>query len=255
MASAPDTTKMPLFYNDVVPINQEMHGNWKARRTDKAAWLVNQHIVPLTVEEFPMAQRSYPIVFSAADTPVPLALMGMNAGVNVFVAEDGSLREQVYMPAYARRYPFLLAKVRPDADELSLCMDPTSELVGEFEDGNALFDGAEPTQACKDTLKFCEQFEIAGNKTSAFIQELLKHELLIEGTMSVTPPGGEEPFNFTGFKMIDDSKLKELRGDVLRTWNQNGMLPLIFAHMFSLELARDIFAKQVEQGKTPSRPA
>lgn len=253
MASAPQPNNLPLLYKEIVPISQQAHASWKARRTDKASWLVDQHIVPLTVEEFPLAQRHYPIVFSASDTPVPLALMGMSAGNNVFIEDDGSLRENVYLPAYARRYPFLLAKLRPDSEEMSLCMDPTSDLVGEFEDGTSLFENGEPSQTCQDTLKFCEQFEVAGNKTGNFVQELLKHDLLTEGSISVQPPGEEQPFNFTGFKMVNQDKLKELRGDVLRTWNQNGMLPLIFAHLFSLELTRDIFSKQAAQGKTPER--
>ena len=39
--------------------------------------------------------------------------------------------------------------------------------------------------------------------------------------------------------------------DVLRGWNQSGMLPLIYAHLFSLDLMRVIFAKQSAQGKGP----
>jgi hypothetical protein len=33
--------------------------------------------------------------------------------------------------------------------------------------------------------------------------------------------------------------------------NQNGMLPLIFAHLFSLAQIRDVFGRQVAQGKGP----
>ena len=61
----------------------------------------------------------------------------------------------------------------------------------------------------------------------------------------------EKPFHYRGFMMVDENKLKEVRGDVLRSWSQNGMLPLIYAHLFSLELVRDIFARQVQQGKGP----
>ena len=46
--------------------------------------------------------------------------------------------------------------------------------------------------------------------------------------------------------------LREVRGDVLRTWNQSGLLPLIFAHLFSLDLMRDIFSRQFQQGKGPA---
>ena len=72
--------------------------------------------------------------------------MGLNEGVNVFLDEDGRPRDPiVYIPAYIRRYPFLLAKLRPDSDELSLCFDPTADAVGDFEEGEALFDGDKPS--------------------------------------------------------------------------------------------------------------
>ena len=29
----------------------------------------------------------------------------------------------MYLPAYIRRYPFLLARLNPQSDELSLCFD------------------------------------------------------------------------------------------------------------------------------------
>ena len=94
-----------------------------ARRSSSA-----QHAIPLTVDEFPLVQRHMPIVFSVGDDPVPLALMGLNEGVNVFVDDDGKLTEnRCYVPAYVRRYPFMLARLRPDTDELSLCFDPTSD--------------------------------------------------------------------------------------------------------------------------------
>ncbi|MCB2075447.1 MAG: SapC family protein [Novosphingobium sp.] len=251
MATAPKEVSLPLFYKELVPLNSSEHGAWKSRKTDKAKWLTNVHAVPLTVEEFPMAQRHYPIVFSSGDNPVPLALMGLNQGINVFVDEEGSLKDEVYLPAYARRYPFMLAKLRPDSDELSLCFDPTSELLGEFEDGSALFDNDSPTEETNQTLKFCEQFEIAGHKTSNFMEELKKNDLLTEGELNIQLDGMEKPFHYSGFQMVHGDKLREVRGDLLRAWNQNGMLPLIFAHVFSLELARELFARQVRLGKGP----
>ncbi|MGE3690376.1 MAG: SapC family protein [Novosphingobium sp.] len=250
MATAPQAT-LPLFYNDLMPLNSRDHGGWRSRTTDKAKWLVNQHAIPLTVEEFPQAQRNYPIVFSSGDGPVPLALMGLNEGVNVFVDEDGAVTEAVYVPAYARRYPFMLAKLNPEADDLSLCFDPTTDLIGAFDEGAELFDGESPTDACKATLNFCEQFEIAGQKTQAFIDELQKNKLLMDGEVAIQQEGKEQPFIYRGFQMVDESKLRELRGDKLREWNQNGMLGLIFAHLFSLELMSNIFSRQLELGKGP----
>lgn len=254
MASAPQPN-LPLFYNDLMPLNSRDHGNWKARSMDRAPWLVGQHAIPLTVEEFPQAQRHYPIIFASGDNPVPLALMGLNEGVNVFVNDDGRIDQPVYLPAYIRRYPFLLAKLTPDTQELSLCFDPTSDMIGDFAEGEPLFQNNEPSDGTKNALGFCESFEQAGQKTSAFIAELTKHELLMEGEVAIQQEGVEQPFVYRGFQMINQEKLLEMRGDVLRTWNQSQLLPLIYAHLFSLDLMREIFARQRAQGKGPEVPA
>lgn len=253
MASAPNPA-LPLFYKDLIPLSSQQHATYKTRATDKATWLAGVNSVPLTVEEFPQAQRNFPIIFTSGNDPVPLALMGMNEGVNVYVDDDGTVNTPIYMPAYARRYPFMLAKLRPDSEELSLCFDPTSDLIGEIEDGQPLFEGNDPSEATKGMLKFCENFEIAGNKTASFIAELKKHDLLMDGELNIDMGNGQ-PYNYRGFQMVNEEKLRDLRGDILRQWNQNGMLALIYAHLFSLELVREIFGRQVSQGKGPLTPA
>lgn len=250
MASAPQAN-LPVFYQDLMPLNSRDHATWRSRTTDKAPWLAGFHAVPLTVEEFPAAARHFPIIFSSGDNPVPLALMGLNEGVNVFVDADGKVTENIYIPAYVRRYPFLLAKLSPQTDELSLCFDPTSDLVGEFAEGNVLFDGDQPSENTKALLGFCEQFEQAGMKTQAFVEELTKHKLLMDGEVAIQQEGVEAPFVYRGFQMINQEVLQDMRGDVLRGWNQSGLLPLIYAHLFSLELIREIFGRQVQQGVGP----
>ncbi|MXP14391.1 multidrug transporter [Altererythrobacter confluentis] len=256
MASAPQPT-LPLFYNDLMPLNSRDHSTWKTKPIEAATWLVSQHAIPLTVDEFVQAQRDYPIVFSSGDNPLPLALMGLNEGVNTFVDEQGKVNEPVYLPAYIRRYPFMLARLTQDAEELSLCFDPTTESLGEFEDGTPLFDAeGKPSEGTNEILQFCERFEEAGVRTKAFIDELTKHELLMDGEIAISQTDNQEnPFVYRGFQMIDQEKLREVRGDVLRTWNQNGLMALIHAHLFSLDLMRAIFSRQVQQGKGPQLAA
>jgi len=255
MASAPNPS-LPVLYKELVPLNSNDHAGWKGRTTDKAPWVAGQHAIPLTVEEFPIAQRDYPIVFSAGERPVPLALMGLNEGVNVFFNDDGTPIGTPYVPAYVRRYPFLLARLQQGSDNLSLCFDPSSDLVGDFDEGQALFDAdKQPSEHTRNLLQFCEKFEEAGNRTQLFMDELAKHDLLMDGEIAIQRRDKpDQPFTYRGFRMVNQDKLRELRGDQLRTWNQNGLLPLIFAHLFSLDLMRTIFAKQAEMGKRPLAP-
>lgn len=254
MASAPQDA-LPLFFKDLVPLSSVEHATWKARPIESAPWLNDQHAVPLTVDEFSGAQRNYPIIFSAGESPVPLALMGLNEGVNVFMGEDGRFSEQVYVPAYVRRYPFMLARLRPDSDELSVCFDPTVGAIGEFEEGDALFADGQPTEATKQILGFCEQFEQAGQRTSAFMKELVDNGLLMDGEMSVQPDPEKPPFIYRGFQMVNEDKLRELRGDQLRKMNQSGFLPLVYAHLFSLSVMREVFGRQMALGKVAAGDA
>lgn len=252
MASAPQANSLPVLYNDLVPLSSVDHATWRARRSDTAPWLAKHHAIPLTIDEFGLCQRHFPIVFSSGDNPVPLALMGLNEGVNTFVDDEGKVLNDVYIPAYVRRYPFLLAKLRPDAEELSLCFDPTADAIGPFDEGDVLFDDGKPSEVVSSILKFCEEFEQAGLRTGSFVAELMEHKLLMEGEVTIQPEGSEQPFIYRGFQMVNEEALRDLRGDVLRKMMQSGLLPLVHAHLFSLSLARDIFARQVTQGKMPT---
>lgn len=253
MASAAPNASLPIFYRALEPIHVGAHAKMKVRSVADMGEIAKTHAIPVTTDEFALAQRYYPIVFSVGDKPVPIVLMGLNEGVNVFLAEDGHPHDPtIYIPAYMRRYPFLLARLRPDTDEMSLCFDPTAGSVGEFDEGQPLFEDDKPSQATQSILEFCEQFESAGQRTGAFVEELTQMGLLMDGEVSIQPTGTEQPFIYRGFKMIDEEKVRELRGDELRKMNQNGMLALIFAHLFSLTRMREIFAKQVEQGKAPA---
>jgi hypothetical protein len=255
MASQPADNALPIFYGGLEPLSSNVHPDYRNRAADSAPFLVNNHAVPITVDEFVSAQRNYPIVFSSGEGNVPLALMGLNEGVNVFIDEAGKLTGDVYVPAYVRRYPYMLARLSPDAQELSLCFDPTSGLVGDFKEGDRLFEeDGKPSEMTNNILRFCEEFEMSAQRTVSFMTDLQKTGLLIEGEVSIQPVGAEQPFVYRGFQMVDEEKLRNLSAEESSKLHQNGMLALIYAHLFSVQLVRDIFTKQMMQGKGPQVP-
>jgi hypothetical protein len=225
MASNPPKGVLPIMYEDLEPITKEKHGNMKFKRLDKAPKASTVHAVPVTVEEIPLLQRFFPIVFTAGDNMLPIALMGLNEGANAFLDEDGNpVEKNIYLPAYLRRYPFMLARLKQDSEELSLCVDPTAGVIGDFKDGEPIFDGDQPSEFVQNILKFCENFEQGGM---------------------------EKPYLYRGFRMVNEEKFRELKGDQLRKMNQNGMLAIIMAHLFSLSQIREVFTRQVRAGKGP----
>ncbi|TNE32519.1 MAG: multidrug transporter [Alphaproteobacteria bacterium] len=252
MASAPQP-QLPLFYKDLMPLNSRDHKSWKSKNFDDASFIGTTHAIPLTIDEFVDAQRQLPIVFTSGENPLPIALMGLNEGVNTFVGDDGKLIDQVYLPAYARRYPYMLARLRQDSEEMSLCFDPEAGIVGQSSDGNALFgDDGSPSEFTNGILEFCQRFEESGQRTKAFMEELEKLELLMDGEIAITMnENPDKPFVYRGFRMIDENKLRELPAETADRLHKNGMLLLIHAHLFSLGLMRVIFARQAQQGKGP----
>ena len=248
-------SNLPLLYRDLEPIQRQVHGDKNFRRIESIPGLSTTHAIPLTVDEFALAQRYYPIIFSSGENPVPLALLGLHEGTNTYFDADEKLLEpNAYIPAYLRRYPFLLARLTEGSDQLSLCVDPTAGAIidgGKKAEGDPVFVGEEPSPQVNDILGFCEQFEQAGHRTAAFMEELQSLGLLMEGEVAIQPDGQEQPFIYRGFQMVDEEKFRELSGDKLRKMNQSGMLGIIMAHLFSLSLVRDIFYRQVVQGTGP----
>ncbi|MBV7256509.1 SapC family protein [Pacificimonas sp. WHA3] len=247
MATTPENgaapaAQLPLFYKSLTPLSSQAHKDYGIDERSTLEFVKGIHAVPITVDEFAAAQRHFPIIFSGGDTPAPLVLMGLQEGQNFYVNDDGTWKEGVYVPAYIRRYPFMLARIRQDSEELSLCFDDMCEDIGEKK-AQAFFDGDQPSQVTKNVLGFCEEYEKSINRTRAFTEELKKQELLMSGEVSIQPPGDAKPSIYRGFQMVNEDKLKELRGDQARKLVQNGGMPLIYAHLLSVHLIRELFAK------------
>jgi hypothetical protein len=180
--------------------------------------------------------------------------MGLNEGVNVFVNAEGKIDQPIYLPAYARRYPFMLAKLTPQSDDLSLCFDPPAAWWVNSRKAKPCSPMASPAKppsrpAVLRTVR-------TGRPAHAGFRRRTEEAQPADGRRSRHPAAGvEQPFVYRGFQMVNQEKLREIRGDVLRGWAQSGLLPLVYAHIFSLDLMSAIFGMQAQQGKAPAAVA
>ena len=141
--------KLPLLYNELTPISHKRHGDYGVAAERSFTFAREMTFVPLTMDEFPQAQRDYPIVFTTKGPTVPVALLGSNAGGNQFVEEDGSWRKGAYVPGYLRRYPFQMVREKEGSDRHVFCADLSSGLFDEDckDEERRLFDGEKPGKA------------------------------------------------------------------------------------------------------------
>lgn len=234
-----------LFYHQLEPFSPENHGGLGVSlNANPYAYLANTYAVPLTADEFPHAAVCYPIVF-ASQSKTPLALMGPFPGVNVFIAQDGAMDPEAYLPAFVRRYPFLPVAVDGPRDPLGgvgrmiLCIDRAAKTISDRPE-IPFFENGQPSQFTNDAIKTCNEFEELARRTRDFIRILEQHDLFesMELTVPRANPDGTQAPSQTIEKClrISEHKLDALPTDAYSKLRNIGIPGLVYAHLMSLGL-------------------
>ena len=116
-----------LFYEHPVPLNRVEHKDLRMKVVPNVKFAMNAHSVPLTGVEFGVAARDLLIVFagtSVADAG-PVALLGLRQNENLYVDANGQWSPDTYVPAFVRRYPFVLAEkpAGQEGDDFTVFLD------------------------------------------------------------------------------------------------------------------------------------
>jgi hypothetical protein len=238
---------LPALYRQISALNPSMHGDLRLRRSGIFPRLAAEHAVPVITREFEMVQRHMPIVFTSGPKPVPIALMALKPNTNVFVAPDGVLRNaDIYIPEYVRRCPFILGHARDKPGELALCFDPSSRLIGKFEDGDPLFANGEPTQVTRDIFELVRDFQKGAEDTDDFVELMIKHSLLRNAELAIETNASKGVLD--GFLLVDERRLDKVRAATLQYFHQVGALELIYLHLASLKQLEQLGRRHVALG-------
>ncbi|HEY1751630.1 MAG TPA: SapC family protein [Caulobacteraceae bacterium] len=247
-----------LFYSQPEPLSRELHANIGLKRVDNPfSFAAIANVVPLTVGEFPLAALSFPIIF-AGDRHQPLAVMGITQGRNLFVNDEGAFDNGVYIPAYIRRYPFVLANDQ-GRGQLVVCIDRAAKMLGEDSDLPFFDEKGEPTDYTNGCIKFCNDFEAEGRRTEAFVNLIKELDLFEIKRASFTPvqPDGSQgqPQPLAEYFAVSEEKLKELPADKVKELVGNGALAQMHAHLISLNGWDKLMAIAMAKSATPPIPA
>jgi hypothetical protein len=229
---------MPVMYRSAVMISREAHKTLKMKPTrEPLAFARGFHIVPALVEEFVHAARELPVVFAEeAQAIVPVFVLGLKQGQNSFVSKEG-LWSASYIPAYIRRYPYILGDVQ--GQDPVLCMDETFEGFNEKE-GDALFDpNGQPSPSLSAAMQFAQDFRLAALKTDAFMQKIRQLDLLKTVALDVKSPKHGQ-VKLDSVVIIDEVKLKGLPDAEIIALHRSGYLPAIYAHLLSLAVVPNL---------------
>ena len=225
-----------LFYTQPEPITAEQHGDLGVNPVDQPyAFLGKSHLVPLTVTEFAPAALSYPVIF-VGDTKQPVAVMGLTDGENFFVEPSGAVRGDCYIPAYARRYPFVFANDQ-EQGRMILCIDRAAPFLAKG--GQVpLFENGQPSAYVNSAMEFCNNFEQERQRTESFVALLNELDLFDQREAVFTPRDADgnpgQPQKLADYLAVSEDKLKALSPEKLAELRDNGALGQIYAHLTSL---------------------
>ena len=248
-----ELTGEALFYVSPEPLSKEAHAGLGLKNLETPyAFAARTHLVPVTVTEFGPAALCYPIIFIGAEK-TPVAVMGVNADENLFVDEKGAYAPDAYLPAYIRRYPFVLANDAA-AQRMVVCIDTKAPMIGENPDA-PFFEDGEPSAYTKGAIDFCNNFEQEAQRTQSFVNLLKELDLFEEKTAHYTPPlaNGQagQPQTIAQYQGVSEAKLNALSAEKLKELSSNGALSQIYAHLISLFGWDRLIVKAMLRPRTP----
>ena len=228
--------KPPYGFEDIIPLTKTQRVLLPTGATVPAIFH-GMNPMPVSYLEFSRAGRDYPLVFVSGDEGrsfTPMLILGLEPRQNLFVRSDHIWDPAVYLPAYVRRYPFCMTRITIDGTEAPqrvACVEKRAV----SRKGEPLFDDSgQPLPDWQQREKLLFEYESDLARTEEMCKLLAEHELLEPFSLQAAPSAGE-PLQLTGMYRIAEPKLGALDAEVLKTFNEQGVLGCIYAHLCSLQ--------------------
>ncbi len=222
---------LPLLYTHVVGVNPKDHGQLRLDRSVGYAYAGQAQSVPLGLSEFESACQHMPILFTTGAAPVPVALLALGQGQNLFVdPTTGAWLRDAYVPSYLRAYPFIFIE---DAARQTTFIGVEAEApVLSPDRGARLFEDGKPTPALSDAVGFCTALRDNMAAAAALGRALDAAGLLSAEEANVSFTAGGTAV-IRGFKVVKPERLDAVDAALFLEWRRRGWLPAIYAHMYS----------------------
>jgi hypothetical protein len=242
-----------LIYERAVPVSQQRHRDWYIKTGTDYGFAGKVNSVPLVAAEVTIAAQIYPIVFAGDRDVVPVTLLGVRDGENLFVGKDGAW-DAKYIPAFVRRYPFVFSST-DDGQTFTLCLDEDFSGVNTEGKGERLFDTeGERTQYLKNVLNFLQVYQAQFQRTQALCKKLADLDLFEPMQAQVRLKSGQQ-LTLGGFKVVNRDKLKALPAETLGEMAKLDELEVIYAHIASLRNFGPMVERMGASGVAEQAPA
>jgi hypothetical protein len=217
----------------LVPVSREEFATKAWRRPTTFAHAVQANILPVTLAELVMLVSALPLGFVETEGGFQLvAITALQPGTNLFIGPNGDWLGP-YAPATIRTHPFYMVKPG-DRPEAVLCFDVSSGLLTEPGQGETFFDGERPSPAVQKVLDFLSQTEQSRTATQRLVDALQSAALIQPWPLNVKQADDADSVAVQGLHRVDETALNALADDAFLSLRKTGVLPLVYAQLFSM---------------------
>ena len=240
----------PYGYREVVPFLKTQKLRLPAPG-EVPDFVQRGNAIPVSLSEFRPVAHEYPIVFTSGDAGKTYAAgrRARHERRGKPVLHRRRWARDNYLPAYARRYPFCMAKVtvnKAEQKDRLICVEKTYIDEG----GTAMFDAqGHPQGRWKDIERLLTEYEADLERSREMCAILADYGLLEPFTMQATLDKGGAAMQITGMHRVAEKKLDNLNAAQIKNLMRKGLLARIYVHLMSLDNFKHLLERKAARAQ------
>ena len=239
-----------------VALQNDKHRKLKITESGDYARYKEQHLIPIISQDFFTLCSEFPVVFVKDNTGekfVPVAIMGLKAGQNLYCQTEEWKSHVV--PVRFNNAPFSIVRIDADSDQLAVLIDEDSPMLSETE-GTPLFkEDGERSEYLEQKMEFLINTAEQTVQTENICKLFQEKDLLVTQQLQLQHRQDMPQYNIDGVYTVDEQKLNALSDEDFLDLRKKGVIPLIYAHLSSLQQLRRISEMQYNADKAEEASA
>ncbi|MDF1875736.1 SapC family protein [Sulfurimonas sp. SAG-AH-194-I05] len=220
-----------IFKNPEI-LDKKVHKDLKLSPYANYEFTKDVYLSPIGLEEILVAMKSVIIVFVKDESGdiYPSVVLGGEEGGNLLLSKENTWKENKYIPAALRCYPFGLGS---DGKNSFITVDAKAELF-EQEGGNLIIKDEESlTDAGENAINFVTTVYNNIHTTKEFSKLLNSLGILKQAEISIKM-NKEEYTLKSGIYIVDENALNKLESRKIKKLATGGFMKFVYAHLLSL---------------------
>lgn len=219
---------------EYIALSKTAHSGFGYAAEKPFAFAGNWPFIPLSLAELGSVLPLYPICFQKTEAGFQVGLPTGLGGVNCLLHPHNGRFLLPYVPAILRRYPFSLLKNAEGQSVLCVLSEESGFSKGQGE--AVISEAGELTHKGQALLDFLNNLTTSFEEAAKASAKLAELDLLVPLAVQFKDAqSGEVKTTREDLYRVDEQKLYQLSPEALKALVALGAMPLVYAHLFSLQ--------------------